>query len=621
MPEKSRSKVEDFFPGEISFVYFPHMPANERDVLMEKSLGKVDDELLGELPESDLETTDEFQKAVSDIPGEGEQLLKAAARVFETARGESPDMEMVQEAVSRLKKVRSEARTPNFDSTETKRWGDVSKDLSNFIDGYIKHNDVEEPEEGWNEAGDLPQQAKQWIASKTLLGDSEADNADDLIYFPVVNPSTNDLNLGALNAILGGRGAQADISDSALSSARNKVETLKQENFKEEMEKNLTTLSSMLNQANERYDEQEVLTKTSEKIEVDQETLEQIAKGQIEDLEDEDIERCSRFVHKIRERSDQESNDWDIASKQKGKAGDDTGPTAREIIDTLQDLGASFRDISKALDSVNPNFEGDITRSASALSSISEGEIENPPRELLSALSQISDMSFEKFKEVTMPDPEDITFSEIQKQVSKIQKSDKSPEEIIEKLDWPEKAKDHLRDLTNVQKTDDGGSDGDTTGDEDPSAGEGGSTDSTGSKTDEELEKLRKQKDQLQERVQKMEDEKKKHEFVQKVEDEMIGVPGDAEETAVLLKSIHDAVDEDTYDQLENLVKQMSNLVAESEVFEKRTDQAEIGDVDSDLQEEFDNLTKNQDLSKAQAIDRLVEKHPEKKNEIEKHFV
>lgn len=621
MPENQRTKVEDFFPGEISFVYFPNMPANERDVLIEKSLGKVDEDLMESLPESDIEKTEDFEDAVSDLPGEGETLLKASARIFESAREESPDIEMVQKAADQLMKVRSDARTPSYDSTETSSWGDVSKDLSNFIDGYLEHTDAEEPEEGWDSVEDLPQNAKDWIAARTLLGDAEADSADDLIYFPVVNPSTNDLNLGALNAVLGGRGSQADVSESTLESARSKAESLKQSNFKEEMEKNLTTLSSMLNQANERYDESEVFQKTSQKVDVEQEIIQKISEGQIGELSDGELEKCSRFVHQLKNRQEGTPEEGDQISKQKEQADEGTGESARDLIDRLQRAGASFRDISKALEVINKNFEQDVSRSAAALSKISEGDIDNPPKELIPALEQISDMSFEKFQEVTMPDPEEITFAQIEKKVKQIQKSDEDPKEIIEKLDWPEQAKEHLYDLTNVEKTEGEGDSGDNDGGEDPSAGSGEATDSTGSKTDEELEKIRKEKEQLEERVQKMEDEKKKAEFIQKVQDEMIGVPGDAEDTALLLKSVHDNVDEDTYDQLENLIKQMSNLVAESEVFEKRTDQADIGDVDSDLQDEFDNLVKSGDKTKAQAVDELLDRHPDKKDEIEKHFV
>lgn len=119
----------------------------------------------------------------------------------------------------------SEARTPTFEGTETSEeqsWGDVSKDLTDWVDalGY----DAESVE-------DLTSEQKQTIANKTLLGDPEAESWSELLYFPVVNPNNNNLNEGALNAVRGGRGASADIPEDTYNSAENEAESLLEENF------------------------------------------------------------------------------------------------------------------------------------------------------------------------------------------------------------------------------------------------------------------------------------------------------------------------------------------------------------------------------------------------------
>ncbi len=123
----------------------------------------------------------------------------------------------------------STARRPTFSGTETSSWGDVDKSF----DAYAKAH-------GSGDITDVknaPAALKKWIASKTLLGDETATTTDDLIKFPVVNPGTGKLNKGALNAVLGGRGAQASISAEALASARNEAHALLKSEFGESVAK------------------------------------------------------------------------------------------------------------------------------------------------------------------------------------------------------------------------------------------------------------------------------------------------------------------------------------------------------------------------------------------------
>lgn len=120
--------------------------------------------------------------------------------------------------------VRNTARTPSYEGLESTSWGSVTKSLEAYVKGYYKQKGIEQPD--GMDVKDLPPTVKKWVASKTLLGDASADNSRDLIFFPVVNPMTNKLNEGALKAVLGGRGSQADISDAARTSAQNKAKML-----------------------------------------------------------------------------------------------------------------------------------------------------------------------------------------------------------------------------------------------------------------------------------------------------------------------------------------------------------------------------------------------------------
>lgn len=132
-----------------------------------------------------------------------------------------------------MRKELSRARTPSFSGTETSSWVGVGKTFQAYRDGYYAHGG-KKPDEVPERVEDAPQDMKSWIASKSLLGDANAEKWNDLLVFPVVNPSTNKLNANALRAVLSGRGAQAKISSEALDSARAVARRLLDENFKKE---------------------------------------------------------------------------------------------------------------------------------------------------------------------------------------------------------------------------------------------------------------------------------------------------------------------------------------------------------------------------------------------------
>lgn len=123
-----------------------------------------------------------------------------------------------------IQNQRSEARTPTYDGTETQSWADVSKDLEAWADALGFDAET---------VADMTAEQKEEVAEHTLLGDADADSWQELSFFPVVNPNTGNLNRGALMAVLSGRGAQADIPEDTLESARGVAEELMSEEFDE----------------------------------------------------------------------------------------------------------------------------------------------------------------------------------------------------------------------------------------------------------------------------------------------------------------------------------------------------------------------------------------------------
>lgn len=133
-------------------------------------------------------------------------------------------------------RIRQNARRPDYDGTEQSSWGNVPKTFQNFRDGFYENTDAEKPDDPPTDVDQAPAAMKRWIASKSLLGSAGAEEWGDLLFFPVVNPSTNKLNRGALTAVLSGRGAQADISADQLDSARNMARNLLRDEFDVEVE-------------------------------------------------------------------------------------------------------------------------------------------------------------------------------------------------------------------------------------------------------------------------------------------------------------------------------------------------------------------------------------------------
>lgn len=130
---------------------------------------------------------------------------------------------------------RETARAPGdieFGGTETRSWSDVDTTLGAFISAF----GTEEEQEEATEAGDLSQETRSAIAARTILGNGQAAETAGLISVPVVNPATDNLNEGALDAAAsaagGGRGA--DLPDSE--GIQSTVDTLRARHFEEQEE-------------------------------------------------------------------------------------------------------------------------------------------------------------------------------------------------------------------------------------------------------------------------------------------------------------------------------------------------------------------------------------------------
>lgn len=126
--------------------------------------------------------------------------------------------------------INTEARRPQFDGVTDSEWS--APNWEDYVAGYYKHHpDATRPDQEVQNVDDAPAAMKTWASSLSFLGNADAETFADLVFFPVVNPDTLNLNKNALIAVVSGRGAQADISDDQLASARRMAYRLLVENW------------------------------------------------------------------------------------------------------------------------------------------------------------------------------------------------------------------------------------------------------------------------------------------------------------------------------------------------------------------------------------------------------
>lgn len=185
---------------------------------------------------------------------------------------------------SMINLILSEARYPSFSGIEEISWGKVGKTFKDYVNGYYKHSGENMPKGNDSpvRVKDASLKLKRWVARKTLLGDPKAETDRDLIFFPVVNPSTDKLNVGALRAVLGGRGSLADIPTKAKESAMLMAKKLLNSKFGKEIE------------SNENQSKGEgIVSKENKKVQNEKGTNSDVSSA-VEERQEKNVEFCGR---------------------------------------------------------------------------------------------------------------------------------------------------------------------------------------------------------------------------------------------------------------------------------------------------------------------------------------
>lgn len=208
--------------------------------------------------------------------------------------------------------MRDSVRTPNYSDTESISWGDVTLTFAAFRKGYYAHegDEPESEEDIPTDVGEASAAMKSWIAARTLLGDREAETADDLIVLPVVNPRTDSLNENGLVAARQRASQVTGITEDQIDGVMRTTSRLLEEEFDREVEtEEAKEMAFKTFETEEEYNEHveslkaeategmieidEVLNKFSEKLEdVD------LEEANLEDIENvDDIAESFQALH------------------------------------------------------------------------------------------------------------------------------------------------------------------------------------------------------------------------------------------------------------------------------------------------------------------------------------
>jgi len=137
--------------------------------------------------------------------------------------------------------ARETARVPNYEGTERTTWGEVDKTLDAFREAYYNQNPDAKPEneeEIPEKVEDMPSDMKTFITNFGLMGEvdnEEFEGPNGILYFPVVNPSTYQLNYNGLMAARRAAG-NADINSRQEASIMDVTARLLEDEFDEMVE-------------------------------------------------------------------------------------------------------------------------------------------------------------------------------------------------------------------------------------------------------------------------------------------------------------------------------------------------------------------------------------------------
>ena len=135
---------------------------------------------------------------------------------------------------------RQRARTPTYQGTQDEAWSTPT------LDDYLSEYATLPAPDAVDSVGDLSQDERSFIASKSLLGTPSGETLREVRFFPVVDPASDELNRRALGAVRSGRGEQADIPADALASAQRRAGELLIEEFDSEIElENMADISDV----------------------------------------------------------------------------------------------------------------------------------------------------------------------------------------------------------------------------------------------------------------------------------------------------------------------------------------------------------------------------------------
>jgi len=281
-----------------------------------------------------------------------------------------------------------------FSGAEEVAWADVDKSLAAFVAAFGT-----EDEQGAT-VSDLSPETRGEIAARTLLGDAGGETAEDIVSVPVVNPATDNLNRGGLNAARaaarGARGADLPDADGVFRVAGQLLE----DNFGDEGEEDEMALSDEFRETLQAVVVGGAKERLGRKCDCPSATLPDSDRALLQEVRD-----ALGGLAEADDGAKAGREDWSFLDGRKGQS---LGSALEDAIDALVDDDTPRSEIIQRM--ADATGEPDAARGAggqltpSTVGQIVRGEINCPPNSRLEAFASVLGVSVDTLRSAARED-------------------------------------------------------------------------------------------------------------------------------------------------------------------------------------------------------------------------
>lgn len=244
-----------------------------------------------------------------------------------------------KEMVETIEKNRlEEPKMPDYEGTQETSWDGL--DLEDIVEGF-----------GWeevNSVSDMSQEQKEKAASLTFMGDSSANNFEDLVSFEVVDPDSMELNKEALESV---KQLAGNLDEEAQEQIVSMANELLEEEFNVTIEDNEMDKLEVIQEFIEDSEKEDIADIAANEFEVDKQEVLDLMENK-RDNKDEDKD--------MKDKENQKQNDCGDCDEEKTQNEEENKTETEEssmFEEILEENGIENEDdLKKVLETANEVF-------------------------------------------------------------------------------------------------------------------------------------------------------------------------------------------------------------------------------------------------------------------------